>query len=184
MLDDDAEILRKRALRTARTNRWRARHREAARKIARAHSKTPKAKATRKAYREKHRKRLNAKVREWRAANAESYRAKRRILGATERQRQRERMAADPAYAEQVKAKRKFFRLQWESRYPEKVKARNEIRLRRKTSDATKRYCEIERDTRAAKSQDVINRIAEMSGGVRAVELPVGPRDFLPPRTG
>lgn len=180
---DDSEIRRKRAIRTAITKRWRATHREAARKIAHAYNKTPKAKATRKAYRKRNRERLNAKVREWRAANAESYRAKRRILGATERQRQRERMAADPAYAEQVKAKRKFFRLQWESRYPEKVKARNEIRLRRKTSDATKRHCEIERAKRAAKSQEIVNRIAEMSGSVRAVELPVGPRDFVPPRT-
>lgn len=141
-----------------------------------------KARATRKAYEEKNRKRINASMREWRAASGESYRAKRRVESAKERQRKREREAADPIYAAEQKAKRRFSRLQWEARNPEKVQARNAIRLRRKVSDATKRHCEIERETRAAKSLDVVNQIREMAGHHRAVELPVTSRDFLPPR--
>lgn len=177
---DDSEIRRKRAIRTAITKRWRAKNRETYRAYSRAYSKTPKARATRKAYCKKNRERINTAMREWRMANAELYRAKRRVLAAKERQRQRGREADDPAYAAKMKARRRFFRLQWEARNPEKVKARNAIRLRRKVSDATRHRERAECELRAAKSQDVVNQIAEMSGSVRAVELPVGPR-YRPP---
>lgn len=98
-MTDESEILRRRAARAAQSRRWREKNREAHLEYCRAYSKTPKVRARAKAYREKHREEINAQRRAWRAANAETYRAKRRILAAKERQRKREREAADPAYA-------------------------------------------------------------------------------------
>lgn len=172
---DDSEIRRKRAIRTAITKRWRAKHRDAWNAYVRERGKKPEVRAAHNAYRAANRDRINARIRAKRAANLEAERAKARIESAAYRQRQREREAADPVYRAKRKAKRREYRLRWEARHPERVRSdtRRESERKSKQRAAAWQHERNECELRAAKSRDVVNQIREMSGQHRAVELPV-----------
>ncbi|HWK87278.1 MAG TPA: hypothetical protein VNQ34_07205 [Xanthobacteraceae bacterium] len=96
--------------------RWRKRNRDRWNAYCRRYRKTPKARATAKAYVEANRERINARRRAHRQENSYAVRAKARRAAAIKRQRECEREKSDPAFHATRKAKRREYRLTFEAR--------------------------------------------------------------------
>jgi hypothetical protein len=119
---DDSERRRKRALATARTRRWRAKHREAWKAYVREYQKRPNARATQKAYVERNRERLKAQARARKQANPEAARAKASKYRQRKREREEALMAADPSYVPPRRAYMREYGRKWRAANREKCR--------------------------------------------------------------